>query len=88
MLISVFPLLDLTTGQVQFTVDGNWHIFYTDQPQELQRALTRVVAKPQYDQCTHTLCVRNPVTGSSQGRLLVFSLAKFPAAEPLTKLRG
>lgn len=86
MAYSVLPIVDRQTGQVQFTVHGQWHICYVSDPLRLEFLLARCARRPIFipEACELRLSVA--AAGRPQGRTVAFSLAKFPTLEPATKI--
>jgi len=86
MAYSVLPIVDRQTGQVQFKVQGHWHIRYVCDPQRLELLLARCARRPIFNPETSELVLGVATTGQAQGRSIAFSLAKFPSLEPVTKM--
>ncbi|PQZ97372.1 hypothetical protein CQ010_11310 [Arthrobacter sp. MYb211] len=88
MALNVLPIIDLQTGQVQFPLRGVWVSYYVTDPHLLTRLLARTVGPPSFDSQREELSVFVAVRGQNAGTAHVFSLAKFPVLESLTKLGG
>lgn len=86
MAYSVLPIVDRRTGQVQFKVQGHWHICYVGDPIQLEQLLARCARRPVFDPETSELLLGVAAAGEPQGRNVAFSLAKFPTPHPLTKI--
>lgn len=83
---SVLPIIDRQTGQVQFSVQGQWHIRYVQDPARLELLIARSAHRPIYESITSQLVLRVASRGLPDGQRIAFSLAKFPSLTPLTKL--
>ena len=88
MAFSVLPIIDLQTGQVQFTARGRWYTRYISDPVHLERLITRSSRRPVFDPEAGELVVFVASAGQPDGRSLAFRLAKFPGIISLAKLRG
>lgn len=84
--VPVLPLIDLHSGEVQFTLHGAWQVLHTSEPQRLLRLLTRAAGPARFDPAHGRLLVFLPRRGTSGGRPVAFSLAKFPAHPLVTTL--
>ncbi|WP_404289324.1 hypothetical protein [Glutamicibacter arilaitensis] len=88
MALNVLPIIDLQTGHVQFPFHGIWVSYYVINPRFLARLLASSVGPPSFDSQRNELSVFVATRGQSAGTAHVFSLAKFPVLESLTKLGG
>ena len=88
MAFSVLPIIDLQTGQVQFTVQDRCYTRYISDPAHLERLITRSSRRPVFDPAAGELVVFVASAGQPDGRSLAFRLAKFPGIISLAKLRG
>ena len=82
--VPVLPLIDLHSGEVQFTLHGAWQVLHTSEPQRLLRLLTRAAGPARFDPAHGRLLVFLPRRGTSGGRPGGFSLAKFPPHPSVT----
>lgn len=88
MAFSVLPIIDLQTGQVQFTVQGRWHTRYIADPAHLERLVSRSARRPVFDPRAGELVVFVAAAGQPDGRRCAFRLAKFPGTIALARVRG
>lgn len=84
--VSVFPIIDVQTGQVQFRSRGSWATFYVVNPQQLLQALAHSARTVLFDPQTQDLLIFVASRGKLAGEPRAFSLAKFPQGASLTKL--
>lgn len=86
--IRVLPIIDLNTGQVQFTMQGQWAEFYTDRPQELLRLLSRSTDTTYFTADSCELWIATGKQRVTNGERIAFSLAKFHEPSTLITLGG
>lgn len=86
--IRVLPILDLNTGQLQFSLSGQWVEFYTRQPEVLFRTLARSTTAPTFDPDTAELVLRTPAQHQPDGARVTFQLEKFLEPSLVTRLEG
>ncbi len=86
MAYSVLPIIDRQTGQVQFKVQGQWHIRYVCDPARLELLIARSARRPIFELATSQLVLSIASSGQPEGQSIAFSLAKFPSLRPLSKL--
>ncbi len=79
MAFSVLPIIDLQTGQVQFTVQGRWHTRYIADPAHLERLVSRSSRRPVFDPRAGELVVFVAAAGQPDGRRSLLGLPNSPA---------